>query len=122
MTLIGGAAVARSRARPHEPLRAPDSVQSKLRNVPWIGLELTSLDAPEGASVALRFAHEGLADEWLVLGSFDPTHVNVEIQRLQALGTFPAGAQATIARVWRGRTAIPSAEAVNVTRPPSGTG
>ena len=24
---------------------APDSVQSELRNVPWIGLELTSLDA-----------------------------------------------------------------------------
>jgi hypothetical protein len=50
MTLIGGAAVARSRARPHEPLRAPDSVQSELRNVPGIGLELTSLDALDNVS------------------------------------------------------------------------
>ena len=50
MTLIGGAAVTRSRARPHEPLRAADSVQSKLRNVPWIGLELTSLNALDDVS------------------------------------------------------------------------
>jgi hypothetical protein len=76
--------------------------------------EATFLDAPEGASVTLRFARLGLADEFLVLGSFDPTHVNVDVERLQAVGTYPAGASATLARVWRGRTAVPSAEAVSI--------
>ena len=61
----------------------------------------------EGASVTLRFAREGVADEFLVLGSFDPTHVNVDVERLQAVGTYPSGAQATLARVWRGRTRSP---------------
>jgi hypothetical protein len=52
VTLLGGAAAARGRsqARPHKPLRAPGSVQSELRNVPWIGLELTSLDALDDVS------------------------------------------------------------------------
>src|SRR6516165_1722407 len=40
----------RSQARQHGPLRAPDSVQSELRNVPWIGLELTSFDALDDVS------------------------------------------------------------------------
>jgi hypothetical protein len=33
-----------------EPLQAPDSVQSEFRNVPWIGLELTALDALDDVS------------------------------------------------------------------------
>jgi hypothetical protein len=52
ITLLGAARrpLGLSQARPHEPLRASDSVQSELRNVPWIGLELTSLDALDDAS------------------------------------------------------------------------
>jgi hypothetical protein len=51
ITLLGGAAAAwpltstATRANP-----SPDSVQSEFRNMPWIGLELTSLDALDDVS------------------------------------------------------------------------
>jgi hypothetical protein len=77
--------------------------------------ERTFFDAPEGARVLLRYARAGGGDDFVLLGSYDPTTVDAGVERLNVTGTFAPGAQAVLARVWRDRTAIPSLESVGVT-------
>ena len=48
ITLLGGGVAARKHG--HTSASGPDSVQSEFRYVPWIGLELTSLDALDDVS------------------------------------------------------------------------
>jgi hypothetical protein len=70
----------------------------------------------DGAHVAVAEEPDGSPRRLLLLGSFDPWRPEtIRLERLTLPGPFPAGAHATLAAVWRGKTAVPAEEGVGVT-------
>lgn len=61
-----------------------------------------------------REGREAYFEACVLLGGLDPGTTEVEVSEVEVAGRFPPGAVATLARVWAGPVAVPSAEAVSV--------